>query len=100
MAVMFSCNGIIVNYAIVMYDKTRSKVKIVQDIARELPVPSVISYFLCDSWYTCGLRQKVSEFALHLRKTDTAVSLVTVGSRSYYVYCYEGNLNELRMRLY
>lgn len=119
-AVMLSCNGIVLNYAIVMYDKSESKVKIVQDIAAKLPEPPVISYFLCDSWYTsgkimdafikkgfytigalktnrilypCGIKQKVSEFALHLRKTDAAVSLVTVGSRRYYVYRYEGNLN-------
>ncbi len=51
-SVMLSCNGIVLNYAIVMYDKTKSKIKIVQDIAEELPVPSVLSYFLCDSWYT------------------------------------------------
>ena len=37
-AVMLSCNGIVLNYAIVMYDKSRSKVKIVQDIANELPI--------------------------------------------------------------
>ena len=119
-AVMFSCNGIVLNYSIVMYNKTMSKVKIVQKIADELPVPQVISYFLCDSWYTCGdimnafikkgfytigalktnhvlypcgIKQKVSEFALHLRKADKGVSLVTVGSRSYYVYRYEGSLN-------
>lgn len=119
-AVMLSCNGLVLNYAIVMYDKTQSKVKIVQDIASKLPVPPVISYFLCDSWYTCGdimdafikrgfytigalktnrilypcgIRQKISELALQLRKTDAAVSLVTVGSRSYYVYRYEGSLN-------
>jgi len=119
-SVMLSCNGIVLNYAIVLYDKSKSKVKIVQDIARELPVVPVVSYFLCDSWYTCkdimgafikkgfytigalktnrvlypcGMKQKVSEFALHLRKEDAAVSLVTVGSRNYYVYRYEGNLN-------
>lgn len=118
--VMLSCNGIVLNYALVMYDKSMSKVKIVQEIAKELPIPPVVSYFLCDSCYTCGdimdafikkgfytigalktnrilypcgIKQKVSEFALHLRKTDAAVSLVTVGSRSYYVYRYEGNLN-------
>ena len=118
--VMLSCNGIVLNYALVMYDKSMSKVKIVQEIAKELPIPPVVSYFLCDSWYTCGdimdafikkgfytigalktnrilypcgIKQKVSEFALLLRKTDAAVSLVTVGSRSYYVYRYEGNLN-------
>lgn len=118
--VMLSCNGIVLNYALVMYDKSMSKVKIVQEIAKELPIPPVVSYFLCDSCYTCGdimdafikkgfytigalktnrilypcgIKQKVSEFALLLRKTDAAVSLVTVGSRSYYVYRYEGNLN-------
>ena len=87
---------------------------------RELPAAPVISYFLCDSWYTtakvmdrfiqkgfytvgalktnrilypCGIRQKASAFALHLRKTDPDVSLVTVGSREFYVYRYEGELN-------
>ncbi len=119
-AIMLSCNGIVLNYAIVMYDKSKSKVKIVQEIADDLPVPPVVSYFLCDSWYTCGdimdtfikkgfytigalktnrvlypcdIKQKAGEFALHLRKTDAAVSLMTVGSRSYYVYRYEGSLN-------
>ncbi len=80
----------------------------------------VISYFLCDSWYTsarlvdsfirkgfytigalktnrviypCGIRQKSSEFALHLRKTNPGVNLVTVGGREFYVYRYEGELN-------
>ena len=43
--------------------------------------------------YPCGIKQKVGEFALHLRKTDAAVSLVTAHSRSYYVYRYEGSLN-------
>ena len=119
-AVMLSCNGIVLNYAIIMYDKSKSKVKIVQELANELPVPPVASYFLCDSWYTCGsimdafikkgfytigalktnrivypcgIKQKLSEFALHLRKTDSNASLVTVGSREYYVYRYEGSLN-------
>ena len=121
-SVMLSCNGIVLNYAIIMYDKSKSKIRIIQDIAGELPVPPVISYFLCDSWYTfvkvmdafirqgfhtigalrtnrviypCGIKQKISGYALHLRKTDTAVSLVTVGSRQYYVYRYEGKLNEV-----
>ena len=119
-AVMLSCNGIVLNYAIVMYNKSKSKVKIVQGIADELHIPPVVSYFLCDSWYTCGdimddfikkgfypigalktnrilypcgIKQKISELALHLRKIDSDVSLVIVGSRSYYVYRYEGSLN-------
>jgi len=117
---MLSCNGIVLNYAIVMYDKFKSKVKIVQEIANELLIPPVVSYFLCDSWYTCGgimdafikngfytidalktnrilylcgIKQKINEFALHLWKTDAGVSLVTAGSQSYYVYWYEGSLN-------
>ena len=40
-------NGIVFNYAIVIYDKSKSKEKIVQDIADELPVPPVASWFLC-----------------------------------------------------
>lgn len=121
-AVMLSCNGIVLNYTVVMYNKSQSKIQIVCDIADELPQAPVLSYFLCDSWYTstkvmdafikkgfytigalktnrviypCGIRQNISSFALHLRKTDTAVQLVTVGSRKYYVYRYEGSLNGL-----
>lgn len=119
-AVMLSCNGVVLNYAIIMYDKTRSKIALVQKIADELPVPPGIAYFLCDSWYTteklykafvkkgfymigalktnriifpCGIRQNISEFAKYIRKEDCDVSLVTVGRRRYYVYRYEGKLN-------
>lgn len=45
--------------------------------------------------YPFGIRQKVSDFALHLRKTDADVSLVTVGGREFYVYRYEGKLNDI-----
>ena len=116
-SVMLSCNGITLNYAMILYDKSKSKIQIVQEIAEELPSAPVVSYFLCDSWYTsvkvmdsfiqkgfytigalktnriiypCGIRQKVSEFALHLRKEDPDVSLVTVDNRNFYVYRYEG----------
>lgn len=121
-SVMLSCNGITLNYDVILYDKSRSKIQIVQEIARELPTAPTVSYFLCDSWYTSvkvmdsfiqkgfytigalktnriiypgGIHQKVSEFALHLRKTDRDVSLVTVGSRKFYVYRYEGELNDI-----
>ena len=50
-AIMLSCNGVILNYAFVMYNKSISKIDIVQNIAKELPVPPVMSYFLCDCWY-------------------------------------------------
>ena len=39
--------------------------------------------------------QKASAFALHLRKTEPVVNLVTVGSREFYVYRYEGELNSI-----
>ena len=121
-SVMLSCNGITLNYAVILYDKSKSKIQIVQEIAEELPVAPVVSYFLCDCWYTsakvmdsfirkgfytigalktnrilypCGIRQKVSAFALHLRKSDSDVSLMTVGGREYYVYRYEGELNDI-----
>lgn len=121
-SVMLSCNGITLNYAMILYDKSKSKIQIVQEIAEELPSAPVVSYFLCDSWYTsvkvmdsfiqkgfytigalktnriiypCGIRQKVSEFALYLRKEDSDVSLVTVDNRNFYVYRYEGELNDI-----
>ena len=49
---MLSCNGLSLNYAMVLYDKSRSKIEIVRRIAQELPVPPNAAYFLCDSWYT------------------------------------------------
>lgn len=41
------------------------------------------------------IRQKASEFTLHLRKTDSDVSLVTVSGREFYVYRYEDELNDI-----
>lgn len=119
-AVMLSCNGIILNYAFVMYKKSISKIDIVQNIAKELPVPPVKSYFLCDCWYVSekiintfagkgfhtigalkvnrmlypfGIKKKLSEFASLLSVTRSDFRLVTVKNRNYYVYRYEGKLN-------
>lgn len=121
-AVLLSCNGITLNYVVLLYEKSTSKIQMVCDIVEELPVAPVCSYFLCDSWYTAvkvmdsfvqkgfhaigalktnrilypaGIRQKLSQFAHCLHKTDAAVHLVTVGNRQYYVYRYQGNLNGL-----
>ena len=121
-AVLLSCNGITLNYTVLLYDKSMSKIQMVCNLAQELPIAPVHSYFLCDSWYTAGkvmdsfikrgfytigalktnrilypagIRQKLSQFALFLHKTDAAVRLVTVGNRQYYVYRYEGKLNGL-----
>ena len=101
-AVTLSCNGI------------------VQNIAKELPVPPVMSYFLCDCWYVSekiintfaqkgfhtigalktnrllypsGMKKKLGELAAELSATHNGFDLVTVNKRKYYVYRYKGNLN-------
>ena len=122
-AVMLSCNGIVLNYAFVLYNKSISKINVVQNIAKELPVPPVMSYFLCDCWYVSekiirtfaekgfhtigalktnrmlypfGIRKKLSEFAALLSVTHSDFNLVTVKNKNYYVYRYEGKLNGIR----
>ena len=112
-AVMLSCNGIVLNYAFVMYNKSISKIDIVQNIAKELPVPPVMSYFLCDCWYVSekiintfaqkgfhtigalktnrllypsGMKKELSELAAELSVTHNGFDLATVKKRKYYVY--------------
>ena len=102
---MLSCNGIVLNYAFVMYNKSISKINIVENIAKELPVPPVMSYFLCDCWHTSekiintfaargfhtigalktnrmlypfGFKKKLNEFAALLSITRSNFYLVTV----------------------
>ena len=41
---MLSCNGIVLNYAFVLYNKSISKIDIVQNIAEKLPESPVMSY--------------------------------------------------------
>ena len=82
----------------------------------------MVSYFLCDSWYTTtklinpfiekgfhtigalktnrniypgGIKTSIQEFSMFIRKDDPNVSLVTVGGRKFYVYRYEGALNDI-----
>lgn len=52
LSVMLACNGMTFNYAMILYDKSKSKIQLVQDIADEFPTAPTLSYFLCDSWYT------------------------------------------------
>ena len=119
--IMLACNGMVLNYAMELYDKTRSKIAIVQSVASELPVPPGQAYLLCDSWYAsnklmdsfaikgfetiCALKgnriiyphnvkQQAKHFAPNICKDDPNVSLVTVGNRRFYVYRYEGKMNE------
>ena len=49
--------------------------------------------------YPCRIHQKVSESTLHLRKKDQSVSLVTIGSREFYVYHYEREFNDKSLTL-
>ena len=120
--VLLSCNGITLNYSIIMYDKSVSKIDIVKQIAEELPTAPTTSYLLCDSWYVCekvvnaflckgfhtvgalktnrilhpyGVKMHVREFAEKLTEAQCKelFHLVTVKGRKYYVYRYEGNLN-------
>lgn len=119
-AVLLACNGIVLNYAFVLYNKSISKIEIVETIAKELPVPPVLSYFLCDSWYTSekvinafaekgfhtigalktnrilypyGMKKKLWEFAAILAEKRSDFDLVTVKNQRYYVFRYEGKLN-------
>ncbi len=120
LSVMLSCNGLVLNYAIVLYNKSKSKIQIVQDIAEELPEPPVTSYFLCDSWYTSlkvirafaakgfftvgalktnrvlypvGYKMQAKELATYMKETMPSIHQVTVGKRQYKVYRYEGPMN-------
>ncbi len=119
-AVMLSCNGITLNYAIIMYDKSVSKIELICRIASELPVAPVVSYLLCDSWYVCdkvinsfiskgfytigalktnriiyphGIKCNVSSFASALKESAMPFHIVTVKKRKYNIFRYEGNLN-------
>ena len=118
-AVMLSCNGITLNYAIVMYDKSVSKIELVQKIASELPAAPVISYLLCDSWYVCdkvinsfmkkgfytigalktnrtiyphGVKCSVRQLADILKDHTESFRTVTVKGHKYNIFRYEGSL--------
>ena len=97
-----------------------SKIDMVCQIASSLPTAIGPAYALCDSWFTCtkvieahfkkgyhfigglktnriiypqGIRTSIKELATHIKKDD--VRLVTVNRQSYWVYRYEGALNDL-----
>ena len=117
---MLSCNELSLNYAIVLCDKSYSKIEIIQDIIQELPRPPHTAYFLCDSWYASNklmdafaqkripndwsfahnhviypnrVKQQSKQFAPDICKNDLNASLVIVGKRSYYVYRYQEKYN-------
>ena len=119
-AVMLCCNGIVLNYAIIMYDKSVSKIELASKISCELPVAPVISYLLCDSWYVCdkiincfivkgfytigalktnrivypkGVKCSISRLAAALKESALPFCTVTVKGHQYNIFRYEGNLN-------
>ena len=123
--VMLRCGDIVLPYAIVLYDKAvMSKIKIAEEIIHTLPRPVSKGYVLCDSWYSCkklfnvskergytyvgalrtnrviypkghgSLGIKVHAFAKTLKAKD--LSLVKAGGHEYYVYKYQGKLNDLK----
>jgi len=124
-AVLLSCNGVTLLYSIEMYDKTVSKIGLVEQIARELPEAPNGGYLLCDSWYVCGDiietfaskgfctvsalktnrvvypacgKMNVADHARFLsdEQGKTLFDIVTVRKQKYYVYRYEGRLNGIK----
>jgi hypothetical protein len=122
--VMLRCGNTVLPYAIVLYDKnSMSKIQISEKAIQTLPFPVNKGYVLCDSWYSCKalfdasaergytyigaiktnrviypkdherLGIKLHAFAKTLSQED--VSLVTAGNHEYYVYTYNGKLNDL-----
>lgn len=120
--VMLSCNGITLNYDIILYDKSVSKIDLVCGIADELKTAPNVSYLLCDSWYTCskvtevfirkgfhtvgalktnriifpaGVGVSISKLAENIREEDTFFRPVTVKGRKYLVFRCECNLKDI-----
>ena len=118
--ILMSCNGITLNYGIIMYDKSKSKIELVKEIADELPVAPNVSYLLCDSWYACKklmdafivkgfytvaalktnriiypfeTKMSIRELAEKISKDDSLFCIVTVKRRKYHIFRYEGNIN-------
>lgn len=120
--VMLSCNGITLNYDIILYDKSVSKIDLVCGIADELKTAPNVSYLLCDSWYTCskvtevfirkgfhtvgalktnriifpaGVGVGISKLAENIREEDIFFRPVTVKGRKYLVFRCECNLKDI-----
>jgi len=117
--IMLSCGELTLNYAIVLYDKSKSKIQIVREIAEELPNAPVPAYFLCDSWYACdkiisafankgfhtigairtnrlvhceGGKAQIGQLAPSFHLAGVTPDLVTVGKRQFFVYRLEARL--------
>lgn len=122
--VMLQCDGITIPFHLEMYDKScMSKIELSMKVLELLPPPPHEAYVLGDSWYTCKkiinttknngfnylgalktnriiypdqskLGWPISEYAKKLKKSD--YHLVKVGNHEYYVFRYEGRLNDIK----
>lgn len=118
---MLQCDDLVLPYQIIPYEKEkRTKIEIVKDALIDLPQPPYQGYVLADSWYTCRsliqLAQQIGFYYLGGIKTNRIIlpkgyrpkgiqlkqfsetlslrdlDLVTVGSKSYYTYTYQGRI--------
>lgn len=121
MAATYNCDDIALNYDVHLYDKKQSKIDYMIELAKTLPTMPTKSYMLCDSWFTCpkiidafeargyhcigalktnriiypcGIRININQFAQNCIEMND-VDLVTVNGKNYYVYRYEGALNDI-----
>ena len=120
-ATLVQCGDYSLIHDIRRYDKTKqSKIDDACDLAKNMPIPPRSGYALVDSWYTCpklinayaargyqfigalktnrilypqGIRVRLDTFASYATKKD--VHLVTVNGSNYWVYRYEGALNDI-----
>lgn len=120
-ATLVQCGDYSLIHDIHRYDKTKqSKIDDACDLAKTIPIPPRLGYALVDSWYTCpklinayaargyqfigalktnrilypqGIRVRLDTFASYVTKKD--VHLVTVNGSTYWVYRYEGALNDI-----
>lgn len=121
LAALLSVGSLTLPYHFEHYEKKSiSKIDRLCQIADSLPIATGPAYALCDSWFTCtkvieahfrkgyhfigglktnriiypqGIKTSLKDFATHIKKED--VHLVTVNHQSYWVYRYEGALNDL-----
>lgn len=118
---MLATDSLTLPYHIEHYEKgSTSKIDKVCQIVANLPTATGPAYGLCDCWFTCkkvieahfkkgyhligglksnriiypqGIRTSIKDFAACIAQND--VHLVTVNRQSYWVYRYEGALNDL-----
>nr|WP_235062578.1 hypothetical protein [Thermoanaerobacterium aotearoense] len=118
---MLSCSKVVLPYCIERYEKGgKSKIERICEMVSMLPISKGAVYGLYDSWYINkkviethfergyhligalktnriiypqGIRIQIKDFAQYIEKNE--VCLVTVNGSIYWVYRYEGALNDI-----